>query len=119
MNLTRVFLLAVFCLQLHTELQAATKSVASAKSDPLLSTLQRELQRASAGLAKAQPAPYYLSYTVRDQNVAVVAASQGAIVSALQMHARQGDVVTRIGSPTLDNSHNSSGGSTLMSGGLP
>src|SRR5438067_1551701 len=119
MKLFRIFLIASSCLLSITGLQAASKAVATAKPDPLLSTLQRELQRASTALAKNQPAPYYLSYTVRDQDATMIAASQGAVVSALQVHARLGDVVTRIGSPTLDNSHNSSRGSTLMSGGLP
>src|SRR5438094_9154263 len=119
MKLFRVLLIASSCLLSITGLHAAPKAAAAAKSDPLLSTLQHELQRASTELAKTQPAPYYLSYTVRDQDAAIVAASQGAIISALQVHARLGDVVTRIGSSTLDNSHNSSRGSTLLSGGLP
>src|SRR5438132_8108634 len=114
MKLLKTGLLGLSFLILSTELSAATKPATAVKPDPLLSTLQRELQRASTDLAKNQPAPYYLSYTVRDQDVAIVAASQGAVVSALQAHARLGDVVTRIGSPTPDNRHHSCRGSTLI-----
>src|SRR5437868_9541452 len=119
MKPSRVFLPVLFAFFLALDLQAASKTAASAKADPLLGTMQRELQRASTELAKAQPAPYYLSYTVRDQDATFVAAGQGAVLSSLQIHTRLGDVVTRVGSPTLDNSHNASRGSTLMSGALP
>jgi TldD protein len=119
MKPSRVFLLVLFSLALAVDLQAASKTVATAKADPLLTTMQRELQRASAELAKSQPAPYYLSYTVRDQDATFVAAGQGAIISSIQARARLGDVVTRVGSPTLDNSHNSSRGSALMTGQIP
>jgi TldD protein len=117
MKPSRVFVL-LFSIFLAVGLQAASKPVAT-KADPLLTTMQRELHRASTELAKAQPAPYYLSYTVRDQDAAFVAAGQGAIISSLQVHGRLGDVVTRVGSPTLDNSHNASRGSTLIAGSLP
>jgi len=119
MKPSRVFLLVLFFLALAVDLQAASKTVAAAKADPLLTTMQRELHRASTELAKSQPAPYYLSYTVRDQDATFVVAGQGAIISSIQVRGRLGDVVTRVGSPTLDNTHNSSRGSALMTGQIP
>src|SRR5882724_5054642 len=43
---------------------AASASVAP---DPVMKTVQGELQRATTDLAKTDPAPYYISYTLYDQ----------------------------------------------------
>src|SRR5258708_21382193 len=48
--------------------------------DLVMKVMQDELKRASAGLAKTDPAPYYLSYTVYDQTSIVLV---GAYVSLL------------------------------------
>lgn len=112
-----VLLLCSYSLLPAASKPAATKPAAG--GDPLLTVMQHELQRASTELSKAEPAPYFLSYTVRDQSIGIVVANQGGIVSALQVHGRVGDVMTRIGSPKLDNTHNSSRASALMTGSLP
>ena len=75
------------------------------KSEVLLSTMQQELQRAQASLGKLDPAPYFLSYSVYDQSVSSVVGSQGALINSTGARRRSTDVVVRIGSPALDNSH--------------
>ena len=41
--------------------------------DLLLSILQQELHRATKELTKSDPAPYFISYSVFDQNALVIA----------------------------------------------
>src|SRR5579862_6375843 len=71
---------------------------AGATPDGLLATMQRELQRASAALAKSDPAPYYLSYSVSDSDSATVAAMNGSLLVSTHTQQRQADVEMRVGS---------------------
>ena len=86
------------------------------KSDLLLSTMQQELQRAQASLGKLDPAPYFLSYSVYDQQVSTAVATQGALINSTHTRKRLADVTVRIGSPALDNSHGSERKSAISSG---
>ena len=43
--------------------------------------MQSELSRAKTDLAKTDPAPYFLSYTVNDQDVIVIAGAYGGLLS--------------------------------------
>jgi TldD protein len=92
---------------------------ADEKSDALLSTMQQELQRAQSNLGKLDPAPYFLSYSVHDQSVAVAAGSQGSLVTSIRVRRRSADVTMRIGTPALDNAHQMNRSSALSSGTLP
>ncbi|HYM75513.1 MAG TPA: hypothetical protein VE377_05990 [Candidatus Dormibacteraeota bacterium] len=92
---------------------------ASEKPDPLLATMQEELQRAQSSLGKLDPAPYFLSYSVYDQSVVMAVGSQGSLVSSTQVRRRAADVTMRIGTPALDNSHQQNRGSARTSGTLP
>ena len=92
---------------------------ASAPENALLATMQRELQRATTSLAKTDPAPYYLSYAVTDSNGTAVVASNGAVIFSTGARRREADVMMRVGSVALDNTHNQSRGSGIMSGMLP
>jgi TldD protein len=89
------------------------------KNDTLLATAEHELQRAHADLAKLDPAPYFISYTIRDQSSALVLASQGSLLNSVQVQSRRADVVTRVGSPSLDNTHGESRKSAMRSEALP
>ena len=64
--------------------------------------MQSELARATASLTKSEPAPYYLSYTVNDQDVAVLIGSYGSLLTDAGLRRRQADVTMRVGSPALD-----------------
>ena len=81
--------------------------------------MQGELQRASVDLAKTDPAPYYISYTLYDQSQIVLAGAYGSLLTNSANHRRQVDVTTRVGSPALDNTHGQSRGSGMMSGSIP
>src|ERR1700722_4403374 len=73
--------------------------------DVLLQTMQRELQRATSSLAKTDPAPYYLSYAVTDESGSTVAGANGSLIVSTSSHRRVADVMMRVGSPALDNTH--------------
>ncbi|MFZ3217918.1 MAG: metallopeptidase TldD-related protein [Candidatus Acidiferrales bacterium] len=92
---------------------------APAATDVLLATMQRELQRATKSLAKTDPAPYYLSYAVTDSRSTAVIASNGSVLFSSSANRREADVMMRVGSMALDNTHNQSRGSGIMSGLLP
>jgi len=92
---------------------------AAANPETLLATMQRELQRASAALAKSDPAPYFLSYSVADLDSATVVAMNGSIVISAHEQERQADVTMRVGSPALDNTHGQSRPTGMTSGYLP
>jgi TldD protein len=109
-------LLAVLCSASDA---ASPRADQPEKSDILLSTLQKEMQRAQTDLSKLDPAPYFLSYSVYDQSVALVAASQGALLNSTRARHRTVDVRMRIGTTALDNSHGDNRASASTSGALP
>jgi TldD protein len=76
-----------------------------AQSPGELGVLSEELNRNFQALKKADPAPYFMSYAVTDQDYSVVSASFGAITGANQSRTSNLDVTIRVGSPKLDNYH--------------
>jgi TldD protein len=98
---------------------ARGKDGATASSDTVLSTMQSELTRAKTDLAKSDPAPYFLSYTVYDQDQILIAASYGGILSNSTSKRRSADVTMRVGTPELDNTHGQNRSSGMTSGTLP
>ncbi len=91
----------------------------SGPPDLLLETMQRELARASAALAKSEPAPYFLSYAAQDGGGVTIAAVNGSLVASADIRRRQADVMMRVGTPALDNTHGTSRPSGITSGMLP
>jgi len=89
------------------------------KPDVLLSTMQAEVQRAQTSLGKLSPAPYFLSYSVYDQSLAIAVGSQGALVTSTRARFRSADVTMRVGTAALDNSHQQNRASARTSGRLP
>jgi TldD protein len=87
--------------------------------DALHSAMQQEIQRATAQLAKSDPPPYFLSYSVYDQEAAIFVAAYGGLLQSFGGHRRTADVIMRVGTPALDNTHNENRGSGLTSGALP
>src|SRR6202049_3239414 len=92
---------------------------AKAASDPILKVMQGELSRATSGLAKSDPAPYFLSYTVNDQSIVVLVGACGSLLTDAALQRREADVVMRVGSPALNNTHGQSRASGMSSGTLP
>jgi TldD protein len=108
--------------QLKPDIPAApaSKATASAGSNPvLLQTMQQELQRAMAALSKSDPAPYFISYSAREEYSTVIAARLGALMTDASRHNRSVDISVRVGSPELDNTHNENRASAVISTVLP
>jgi TldD protein len=109
----------VFAILLKPALNGWTSPAEKAPADVLTSTMQRELQRAQGELGKLDPAPYFISYSVYDQTSAVALGSQGSLISSLNTRLRSGDVIIRVGTPALDNTHGENRVSALSTGSLP
>ena len=110
---------APFLSAAPAENAAATKTAHVNAADPILKIMQGELSRATTSLAKTDPAPYFLSYTVHDQDIVVLVGSYGSLLTDAAVQRRQADVVMRVGSPALDNTHGQSRVSGMSSGTLP
>ncbi len=84
--------------------------LAAASSPSLLDILSDELQRNFTVLKqKADPPPYYLDYTVTDEESQAVSASMGTLESQHKNRLRYLDVTLRVGAPQLDNYHQVNG----------
>ncbi len=92
---------------------------ASAASDPVLKAMQNEITRATAELGKTEQPPYYLSYTVYDQDFVVLVGAYGSLLTNAVAQRRFADVTMRVGLPDLDNTHGQSRPSGVNSGSLP
>lgn len=98
----------------------SAKSVSHANGNPaLLQVMQQELDRAMASLSKSDPAPYFISYSAREQAVTIIVASQGALLASTNRHDRLADISVRIGSPDLDNTHDEHRSSAIITAALP
>ena len=89
------------------------------RTDVLLAAMQGELHRAMASLGKADPASYYLSYAVADAHSVTIAGTAGSLIVSSESHRRQADVMMRVGSAALDNTHSQNRPSGIASGPLP
>jgi TldD protein len=84
----------------------ASLPLAAASPPSLLDILKEELQRNFSILQqKADPPPYYMSYSVTEEESQSVGASFGAISSENKSRVRYLDITIRVGSPKLDNYH--------------
>ena len=85
----------------------------------LMRTLQQELDRAMSSLAKADPAPYFISYSANEESGGVIVASQGAIIADASRRERTVDISVRVGARELDNTHGESRFSAITTASLP
>jgi TldD protein len=99
--------------------RASTPAPANAASDLVLKAMQTEMARATAELGKAEQPPYYLSYTVYDQDFVVLVGAYGSLLTDAVAQRRFADVNMRVGLPELDNTHGQSRPSGVSSGSLP
>ena len=84
--------------------------LSAATAPSLLDILSDELQRNFGVLKeKADPPPYYMDYTVTDEESQSVSASMGTIESQHNNRLRFLDVTLRVGSLQLDNYHQVNG----------
>jgi TldD protein len=95
----RILLTLVFALPL-----------AAASAPSLLDILSGELQRNFTILKdQADPPPYYMDYTVTEDESQSLSATLGAIESRGKDHLRYLDITVRVGTPQLDNYHSVNG----------
>jgi len=111
-------LVCVFATFLKPAVNGASASKAK-KTDALASAMQQELQRAQTDLGKLDPAPYFISYSVYDQDSAMIVGSQGSLLNSIHAPRRSADVIVRMGTPALDNTHQENRISAISSGSLP
>jgi TldD protein len=97
----------------------AVTPAAIAAKDPVLKAMQNEIARATAELGKTEQPPYYLSYTVYDQDFIVLVGAYGSLLTNSAAQRRFADVTMRVGTPELDNTHGQSRPSGVTSGSLP
>src|SRR5271168_182756 len=109
----------LFPAVLTVALAANAASPAASNSETLLATMQKELARAKADLAKTDPAPYFISYTAYDQDEVQIVGSYGALIAAAGGRHRTADVVMHVGTAALDNTHTEGRASGITSGPLP
>jgi len=82
-------------------------------------TMQQELDRAMSTLSKADPAPYFISYSVSDEAGGVIIASNGAIIADINRNDRSADISVRVGSRELDNTHGQNRFGAITNAPLP
>ncbi len=70
-------------------------------------------------LSKADPVPYFISYSTTEEFGTVIVASNGAIVANIGRHERSADISVRVGSRELDNTHGEQRFSAVTTAALP
>lgn len=104
-ELKRRCLLAGAGLLLAGSARLAAAAPADGPTPAVLTAMQDEIGRSMATLSKADPAAYFLSYTVADREVSEVSGSNGALLSSSDGHTRWLEVQTRVGTYQLDDTH--------------
>ncbi len=92
-------------LALASLLLAGSGRSAPPADPPVLKAMQEELTRSIDALSKADPAAYFISYTVADQEVTEVSGSNGAVLNSQNVQGRWLEVQTRVGNYNLDSTH--------------
>jgi predicted Zn-dependent protease len=71
----------------------------------VIDAMEKELDRSVAGFAKSDPPPYFISYSLTENQRAEVQGSNGALLSSEETHTRWLETSVRVGSYDLDNTH--------------
>lgn len=119
MSSSKLFLPGLFLIVLAVPWGWGQKASRASSDSILMSTLEQELDRAMSSLAKAEPAPYFISYSAAEEYGAAIIGSQGAIVADASRHERSVDISVRVGSRDLDNTHDESRFSAVATASLP
>jgi predicted Zn-dependent protease len=116
-----------YCVMLSVVASGQTAQTKPEATEPvLMQSMETELHRAMTDLGtaspkddKTPPKPYFLSYSVADAESVSISAQYGAITNSNESHARTADVQIRLGSPALDNTHDTHRTSALTTMPLP
>lgn len=119
MSSSKVFLAGLFLILLAIPLGWGQAAPSESADSVLMRTLQQELNRAMSSLAKADPAPYFISYSANEEYGNVIAGSQGAIVADVKRHERSVDISVRVGGRELDNTHGENHFNAITTASLP
>ncbi|MGC2695151.1 MAG: metallopeptidase TldD-related protein [Candidatus Angelobacter sp.] len=119
MSFLKSLFLAVFLTLFAVPALMGQMPAPSATEPALLHTMQQELDRAMSSLSKADPAPYFISYSGNDDFETVLMASSGALVANVDRHDRTVDVSVRVGSRALDNTHGENRFNAITTASLP
>ena len=106
-------------LSSRTAFNGSASAPVTNSKDVLLETMHQELQRAQWELGKLDPPSYFMSYAVHDQSTELAVGSQGSLVNSTHARTRSADVIVRVGSPALDNTHEDNRPSGISSGTIP
>jgi len=102
--------MSLFALQLGVSLGAAAVSGAPAGADVVLDAMTAELERSSTELVlEGHLRPYFVSYTVKEDDYRGLAGKMGAIFHRESNLQRQGRVEVRVGDYQLDSSEDEDG----------
>src|SRR6266849_6041079 len=111
--------LAIFLAVFLVSSSSAQSSPSTTPDPVLLTVMQQELQRAMTSLSKADPAPYFISYSVDEQFGRVIVGGNGAIMATLSRHERTADICVRVGARDLDNTHGENRFHAITTASLP
>jgi predicted Zn-dependent protease len=107
-------------LSLFSSSALLAQATPEGQNDPvLLQTLQHELGRAMTSLSKADPAPYFISYSGNEEYNSVIVGTNGALMGSINRHDRTVDVSVRVGSRDLDNTHGENRFNAVTTASLP
>jgi TldD protein len=106
-------------LRLGAILLLVLPATAGPTAEPfLLKTMKEELDRSFRILrGKADPPPYFISYTITDQESYTISSTLGTVVANGQNRSRMLDVTVRVGDYRLDNYHRLRGQGGFAGGG--
>jgi predicted Zn-dependent protease len=100
-----ILFLGIAFVSVEPDGSRASGNVSADPEPPLLAIMQQELDRAMAALGKADPAAYFLSYSVTEVNGSAIIANNGAITSSPSRRDRVASISVRVGSQDFDNTH--------------
>jgi len=83
--------------------RGAQKPAKAAPKSVVIQAMEQELDRSMAALSKADPPPYFISYSLTEQQRAEVQGSNGALLSSQETRHRWLQTSVRVGSYDLDN----------------
>jgi TldD protein len=84
---------------------SANPAPAPAPTPAVLTAMEDEIGRSMDALSKADPAVYFISYTIADRQATNVSGSNGALMTSTDDRERWLEVQTRVGSYQLDDTH--------------
>lgn len=90
---------------ISTPQRPAVAAASPAAPSPLIAAMETELQRSMEVLKKADLPPYFIAYSVVDQQNVQVQGSNGALLESQEARTRWLEAQVRVGNYELDNTH--------------